>query len=185
MESIDFSKVTISKPRNFQSNDGQFCFVNNDTSKLIVDIKGCKLAYNVDMSYAKPNMYFYSNQKLTNFNEQVKHVIIKGVYSMGLYGNTLNVQQLEEMYCDPRKIKPVGKIFQDTIKCKLVNKTDIPLTKKSKVNITIHVVGVWISEYSFGPYYNVTDVEAHKDVHTCLIVENESDNESDIEINSC
>ena len=189
MEHIQFDNVRLSKIKPFAVNKGKYCFINynnnNDNSKLIINTMGI-IAFDVNFNYPRPNVFINMESNLTTFTDNLKTVLVKNVHSnvKEIFGSYKTIESLSDFYCNPCKIIEVNKTFTDLLKLKLNCEYSGELLKGCIVNLTIHVSGMWFSDTSYGPYFNINEISLielpEKEISMFL----ENDDDSDDEIKS-
>jgi hypothetical protein len=180
MENIDFEKITISKAYNFKNINGKYCHINYLDNYLEFDLNAA-VAFNVNFNYPKPNLFIYLNKNTTTFNKNIKDTLVKLVEaeSRTIFGKNLDSTVLSEFYCDPHKNIQKGKKFLDVLKLKINCAGINELFRNTRVNLKVHISGMWFSENSFGPYLNVTEIEVLENLHKSLFIE-EPESEIDL-----
>jgi hypothetical protein len=166
MDSVIFDKIFLSKKKYFKNIQGQYCFINYLNDKLVIDFPPSEVLFDVDFSYPKPNVIIKLTPEVSNFIDTID----KKLASL-----TEGYQ-----YCSLRKVAPVGKKYSDTLKLKIVQPEIQELLKKTKVNLKIHISGLWYDQYSCGPYFNIVSIDSIASEKKCLI---NVESDSDIEIN--
>ena len=156
LKNIKFSKIF-----NYNKNDGKFCYVNDDKQNMIVSLPTSKVTFDVDYNYNRPNLIInLTDSNLIEFINVFNKLAIEHVYrnSREIYGFQKSHESLEEFYCNPHKKCLAKKNFTDTLKLKLLNKKINPLMRNTKVDIILHISGLWFSSDSFGPYFDIMDI---------------------------
>ena len=177
MENILFDQIRISKIHNFKVNKGKYCFVNYP-NKLIVDISGT-IAFDVDYSYNRPNIFININKDTLDFVNDVKTSLVKNVHMSvkDIFGTYKTIETLTDCYCNPHKITQVNTVYTDLLKMK-INCEGESLLKGTKVNLSVHISGMWFSESSYGPYFNVIGIDVINVPKKEFIFLDDSDDES-------
>lgn len=182
-KNIVFDGIQVGKINYYKSNDGKFCFIKYFGTKLIVNLPVSIITFDVDFSYTKPNVFIYLNDnKLIEFNNNIKELIVKHVFdnSVDIYGHQKTMESLSEFYSNPHKVSKTKNSFSDLLKLKLKCQVNENLPKRTKVKLSVEISGIWFSQSSFGPYYDIVDLEVVTDSQKkCLIVQDNSD--SDVE----
>jgi len=167
MDSLDFNKISISKAYNFKNINGKYCHVNyneipDNTGKLEFETTGT-IAFDVNKSYPKPNLFIYINKDLEEFENSLKKRLTQLVSNNSnyIYGEYLDLSVCSDFYCSPHKTIQKGKKMLDVLKLKIISNENIPpeLSRNKVVKLKVHVSGMWFSENSFGPYFNVNEFE--------------------------
>ena len=155
--------LRLSKLYPFKNIDGKYCFINGD---LYLDIPETEVIYDSNGS----SILLHLPESVIPFLQNVKESLIGLVYEKYIFGNT-SLDCLSEFYVSPHKKSKNGK---NMLKCKCKTVFE----KKTKVNVKIHISGMWFGEKSFGPYFVVEKIEQR--TPKCLI---NTDSDSDSEIN--
>jgi hypothetical protein len=162
MDSLDFNKVSISKAYNFKNINGKYCHINYDETKLEFEITGT-IAFDVNKNYPKPNLFIYLTKEIEEFENSLKKRLTQLVSnnSKYIYGEYLDLAVSSDFYCSPHKTIQKGKKFLDVLKLKIILNENIPeeLPRNKLVKMKVHVSGMWFAENSYGPYFNVTNIE--------------------------
>jgi hypothetical protein len=163
---INFDDITLSKRKYFKNVKGEYCFINYQNEKLIVDFPKSEVLFDVDFSYSKPNLIIkLKDDSLNTFIDSLD----KKLASL-----------CRNEYCSLRKTAPVGKKYSDTLKLKILDSGDIStILRRTNVNLKVHISGMWFDEYSCGPYLNIIGLGVVPFEKKCLIT-NDSDSEIDI-----
>jgi len=112
------------------------------------------------------------NTKIKTFFDNLKDLIVKDVYSMSIliYGFQKSKQVLNEFYCNPYNYDfNLLRIKNDLIK-------DISFSAQ------VNIIGIWISDKSFGPYFTLDNIDPIK--YDNKFIESDDDNRSVIEMDS-
>jgi hypothetical protein len=166
---MDLNYLSLSKLYPFKNTDGKYCFINYNKNETVnINLKNVEVAYD---SNGIVLLLIFSGTETFSFMENLKKSLVSEVYEKHIYSNT-PVETLSEFYVSPHKISKNGK---DILKCKFAGIFD----KGTKVNVNIHISGMWFSKTSFGPYFLIKEIE--KVPNVCLI--QDSDSESEININ--
>ena len=123
-------------------------------------------------SYVIDKVSISGNTKIKTFFENLKDQIVKDIYSISkeLYGFQKSKQVLNEFYCNPYNYDfNVLRIKNDLIK---------GISFSGQLN----VIGIWISDKSFGPYFTLDNVDSIK--YNNKFIESDDDNRSVIEMDS-
>ena len=176
MDQINFDHVTISKAKPFKNINGKYCFINYQNDKLLIDLPVSTVTFDVNLNFDKPNLFInLTNSEVISFNENLKDKLVKLVYNAGIY--TYSHEVLTDFYVNPHKVVQSKKKFTDTLKLKLA--APVELSRGNQIIGTIHISGMWFSENSFGPYFNITDIEVINTPIKSLFLE-ESDSEIEV-----
>ena len=157
MDNLEF--ITFSKVYNYKNVDGKFCYINLNNDYFYVNLPTSKVIFDVDYSYNKPTLVIsLTDKNLIEFIDNFKKIVIDFVYHncKQIFGVQKSLSALEEFYCSP--VKKSLKHFADTLKLKLLNKKINPLMRNTKIDITLHISGLWFNSDSFGPYFDVMDL---------------------------
>ena len=180
---MDFSKYTgsinFSNIKKFKTNDGKYCLIDYDSKHFHVELPHNIVAYDVDMSVNRPNVFVYLNDtKLSDFNDLIKKEIVNYVFnnSFSIYGTFKTVEELEQCYSNPKKIKKNKNSFSNILKLKLANKNGLEqITRNSRVKMIVDISGVWFSDQSFGPYYDIIQLDVIPlEPSKCLFIDTDS-----------
>ena len=112
------------------------------------------------------------NTKIKIFFENLKDLVVKDAYSISkvLYGFQKSKQVLNEFYCNPYNYDfNLLRIKNDLIK---------GISFSGQINI----IGIWISDKSFGPYFTLDNIDSIK--YNNKFIESDDDNRSVIEMDS-
>ena len=94
-----------------------------------------------------------------------------------IFGTYKTIETLTDCYCNPHKITQVNTVYTDLLKMK-INCEGESLLKGTKVNLSVHISGMWFSESSYGPYFNVIGIDVINVPKKELIFLDDSDDES-------
>jgi hypothetical protein len=168
MDLINFEHIVLSKLHPFKNTDGRYCFVNyNKNESVNISLKNVEVAYDSNGTIL---LLILTGTEVFTFMNELKESLISQVYEKHIYSNT-PIESLYEFYVSPHKISKNGK---DLLKCKCSEIFD----KATKVNVNIHISGMWFSKTSFGPYFLIKQIE--KVPNVCLITDSDSDTEINI-----
>jgi len=123
-------------------------------------------------SYAIDKVSISGNTKIKTFFDNLKDIIVKDIYSMSIliYGFQKSKQVLNEFYCNPYNYDfNLLRIKNDLIK-------DISFSAQ------VNIIGIWISDKSFGPYFTLDNIDPIK--YDNKFIESDDDNRSVIEMDS-
>jgi hypothetical protein len=124
-------------------------------------------------SYVIDQKSINGNKKIKNFFDELKNIIVKNIFylSKEIYGFQKSKIVFNEFYCNP---------YNENINTLRI-KIDPDLSKDISISGEIHVLGIWISEKSFGPYIVLYNYEIIKNNNKFIIVNSEhnSDDEFD------
>jgi hypothetical protein len=73
---MEFSKIY-----KYNTNDGRYCYISNDNEQLYLQVKQCRVVFDVDFSLNRPRMIVQLKDKDTiHFIEEFNKNVIKYVY---------------------------------------------------------------------------------------------------------
>jgi len=153
--------IVFSKVYNYKNVDGKFCYINLINDYYVINLPTSKVIFDVDYSCNKPTLVIsLTDKKLIEFIDEFKKTVINHVYHncKQIFGVQKSLSALEEFYCNPVKKSLTKKYFADTLKLKLLNQKINPLMRNTKIDIVLHISGIWFSNDSFGPYFDVMDL---------------------------
>jgi len=178
MDSVNFDQIRISKVHNFKVNKGKYCFINYP-NKLIVDVSGT-IAFDVDYSYNRPNIFININKETLDFVNDIKTSLVKNVHMSvkDIFGTYKTIETLTDCYCNPHKITQINTVYTDLLKMKINCETTENLSKGTKVNVSVHISGMWFGESSYGPYFNIIAINAVEVPKKEFMFLDDSDDES-------
>ena len=153
--------IVFSKIYDYKSNDGKFCYVNENEKNFIINLPTSKVIFDVDYTFNRPTLTIgLVDAGLIEFIDAFGKEVINYVYqnSKKIYNTQKSLNSLEEFYCSPHKKSLAKKNYTDTLKMKLLNQKINPLSRNTKIDIVLHISGIWFSNDSFGPYFDVMDL---------------------------
>jgi hypothetical protein len=151
---MDFNTVNpefilFSDVRKFKTNDGRYCLTMygdvNDRKPFQVEFPYNIVAYDVDLTVNRPNVFVYLNdQKLSDFNDKIKDRVVEYVFknSNNIYGIQKSMEELESSYSNPKKVKKNKKSFSNMLKLKLSVNGVESLARKTRVKLLIDISGI-------------------------------------------
>jgi hypothetical protein len=188
---MDFNTVNpefilFSDVRKFKTNDGRYCLTMygdvNDRKPFQVEFPYNIVAYDVDLTVNRPNVFVYLNdQKLSDFNDKIKDRVVEYVFknSNNIYGIQKSMEELESSYSNPKKVKKNKKSFSNMLKLKLSVNGVESLARKTRVKLLVDISGIWFSEDTFGPYYDIAKIDTIAAPVKCLIVDTDTDTDNE------
>ena len=141
--------IIFSKIYNYKSNDGKFCYVNENENNFTINLPTSKVIFDVDYTFNRPTLTIgLVDSGLIEFIDAFGKEVINYVHqnSKKIYNTQKSLNSLEQFYCSPHKKSLAKKNYTDTLKMKLLNQKINPLTRNTKI------------DDSFGPYFDVMDL---------------------------
>ena len=88
------------------------------------------------------------------------------------------IETLTDCYCNPHKITQINTVYTDLLKMKINCETTENLSKGTKVNLSVHISGMWFGESSYGPYFNIIAINVIEVPKKEFMFLDDSDDES-------